>query len=511
MTDSAGAGAAPAGEPRPVEIVAVGAATPTRRLAVKEITTVWGGGGRGTLAVCDADEDTLTLAWEAAVAALDAAHLDAAALSGLWWGTARPPFAEGPSLAFLASALGLPAEAGGALSAGSTHAGMDALLAAWDALAAGHASVALVVASDALIPGPGTAGETVTGAGAVAYVLRGVGSGPGGSPAPDPGSGATRLTTRARRRMAVVDRYRGDDQAATGDIYDGRLFREDVYLPLLTDTGRGLGTPVSGWAVSDPDGKLAAALGRRLGAPITSTPVQAAIGDTGAAAPLLGLAHALGAGGGADTPAGTALGVLAYGGGMATAVAVVPGAPVPGAERIAAVLEGGWPVDYTDTLKARNQLVAMSDPIPMGVPPGSAAFVRGAEEMLGLEGARCAACGVVSTPPSIHPTCTGCGGTDLTIIRLARAGTIQTFVVNQTMPPPFQAPLPMVVIDLVDGARVMLQGTSEDAAVMAIGDRVELHLRRYAVERGVPVYGYKAVRRGDDSGAGAGTAGKETS
>jgi hypothetical protein len=29
---------------------------------------------------------------------------------------------------------------------------------------------------------------------------------------------------------------------------------------------------------------------------------------------------------------------------------------------------------------------------------------------------------------------------------------------------------------------------------MAIGDRVELELRRYAVERGVPVYGYK-VRR----------------
>ena len=65
----------------------------------------------------------------------------------------------------------------------------------------------------------------------------------------------------------------------------------------------------------------------------------------------------------------------------------------------------------------------------------------------------------MSTPPSIHPTCTGCGGAELDVVRLVRAGTVQTFVVNQTMPPPFQAPLPIVVLDLDDGARLMVQGT----------------------------------------------------
>jgi hydroxymethylglutaryl-CoA synthase len=64
-------------------------------------------------------------------------------------------------------------------------------------------------------------------------------------------------------------------------------------------------------------------------------------------------------------------------------------------------------------------------------------------------------------------------------------------VINQTMPAPFVAPLPLAVIDLEDGARVMLQVIG-DGTDLAIDDEVELVLRRYAHERGVPVYGYKA-------------------
>ena len=77
---------------------------------------------------------------------------------------------------------------------------------------------------------------------------------------------------------------------------------------------------------------------------------------------------------------------------------------------------------------------------------------------------------------------------------LARRGRVQTFVVNQTMPPPFQAPLPLVIIDLDDGARLMVQGSPADAAELAAGDEITLSLRRYALERGIPVYGYKAYR-----------------
>ena len=114
---------------------------------------------------------------------------------------------------------------------------------------------------------------------------------------------------RATRVMAVVDRYRGDAEAATGDIYDGRLFREEVFVPLLAAAGGALGAgerpdrPLpTGWAIADPDGKLASAVAKRLGAPLVSAPVQTALGDTGAAAGLLGAVQRLGRSRGAGRP-----------------------------------------------------------------------------------------------------------------------------------------------------------------------------------------------------------------
>ena len=130
----------------------------------------------------------------------------------------------------------------------------------------------------------------------------------------------------------------------------------------------------------------------------------------------------------------------------------------------------------------------------MGVPPGSAAFVRGGVEMLALQGGRCVECGTLNVPPSVHPACIGCGGEKFEVRDLERTGVVHTFSVNHSMPAPFVAPLPLLIVDLDDGARVQFQGLPEDAPNLAVDDRVELVLRRYAVERGVPVYGYKARR-----------------
>jgi uncharacterized OB-fold protein len=149
-------------------------------------------------------------------------------------------------------------------------------------------------------------------------------------------------------------------------------------------------------------------------------------------------------------------------------------------------------------LRARGQLVPAGETIPMGVPPESALFARGADEMLGLLAGRCVDCGTISTPPSIHPTCTNCGGPKLEPVSVARGGTVHTFVVNHTMPAPFVAPLPIAVLDMDDGARLMLQVVG-DGSDVEIGRRVELVLRKYAHERGVPVYGFKARPVGGES------------
>lgn len=454
-------------------IIAAGCAAPSLRLAATDVAAAWGeSGGRGTVAVCAFDEDALTLSWLAATRAMAGAGLDPAAVDGLWWGTTRPPFAEGPSHAVLAAALRLRPDAGGLLCAGSPHAGLDALVAARDAVTAGSARTALVVAADALVPGPGTSFERRAGAAAVALILAADGRG-------------AHLGGHVTRRRPVLDRYRGDGETATRDLYDPRLFREEVFVPLMTAAGQAAGG-ADAWSLPDPDGRLAAVVARRLGVnDLVSAAAYAAVGDAGAAAPLLGALPALGR-------AGTRVNVCSYGGGRASVVGIDVEAPVPGASLD--TLGAGRPASYPEVLRARGQLVASGEPVPMGVPPTGAGLVRGAGEILGLTGARCVDCGTISVPPSVHPVCRGCGGPKLEEVPLATEGTVHTFVVNYTMPAPFVAPLPLIVADLDDGARIQLQGLPEDADALAIGDRVRLELRRYAVERGAPVYGFKARR-----------------
>jgi hydroxymethylglutaryl-CoA synthase len=250
---------------------------------------------------------------------------------------------------------------------------------------------------------------------------------------------------------------------------------------------------VSAWSLPDPDGRLGTVIAKKVGAaPAASANVYASVGDTGSAAALLGAIAAMD---GAGTVA-----VVGTGGGRTSGVLIEVASAVPGAAVVAAALDDGRPATYAELLRARGQLVPGGETIPMGVPPESALFARGADEMLGLLGGRCVDCGTISTPPTIHPTCINCGGPKLEPVALARGGSIHTYVINHTMPAPFVAPLPIAVLDMDDGARLMLQVVGNGADVQ-IGGRVHLVLRKYAHERGVPVYGFKArpVRGGLES------------
>jgi hydroxymethylglutaryl-CoA synthase len=440
-------------------------------VAASDIGAAWGRGGRGQVAVCAPDEDTLTLAWDAGRSAIDAAGVSNDEIDAIYWGTSRPPFAEGPSLAFLAAALGLDPRAGGGLLSSSAHAGMEALAAGADRVAAGRARNVLVVVSDTLRPGPGTGFEARCGAGAAAMVLADF-------------SGNATLDVSVTYSRPLVDRYRGDGEVDNRDLYDARLFREEIFLPSVEEViGRLEPESVRAWSLPDPDGRLGAVAAKKAGGELVSGDVYRQLGDTGAAAALLGALAALDATG--------LVAVVGTGGGRTTGARIDVESPVPGASRVAAVFERGRPASYAEMLRSRGQLVPGGETIPMGVPPESALFARGADEMLGLLGGRCVDCGTISTPPSIHPTCISCGGPKLEPVQLARAGTVQTYVINHTMPAPFVAPLPIAVLDMDDGARLMLQVVG-DGTDVEIGRSVKLVLRKYAHERGVPVYGFKA-------------------
>ena len=131
------------------------------------------------------------------------------------------------------------------------------------------------------VPGPGTSLETRTGAGAVAFVLSGAG-------------GPARLRRArlrsmpdhrplSRRPRARQPRPLRRPPVPRGGVPARRRPRWRASWP----------TDVEAWSLPDPDGRLGAALAKRLGGEHASAELFARAGETGAAAPLLGLLSAL--------------------------------------------------------------------------------------------------------------------------------------------------------------------------------------------------------------------------
>jgi uncharacterized OB-fold protein len=113
-----------------------------------------------------------------------------------------------------------------------------------------------------------------------------------------------------------------------------------------------------------------------------------------------------------------------------------------------------------------------------------------------LEAAHCDGCGKVLYPP--RAICPACGGSEFSATTLPRTGTIVTYTVVRVPPAGFteQTPLPIALVELENGVRMMAQvGDVEDPDSLAIGQKVRLEFRRVASdgEAGVIMYGHKAV------------------
>lgn len=274
-------------------ISAVGVALPAGRLAVEEIHEVWRNvpldvvRRRGVThrAVCDPDADAVTLAAEAAGVALEGSS---ATPEAVFLGSQTGPYLTKAGAALLVDMAGLPRSSFAADVQFSGKSGTAALLCALAWVRAGFADAALAVGTDTLGPhiAPGDPQEYTAGSGAVAL-----------------------LVTRDAA-LATVDAT----GSATSDTNDGfradgeRHIRTGGTVMTATDIGlydhcltawEQLGPPIEPprfLAGPQPDAVTPIRLARRLGLPercAFACVVAQAIGDTGAAAPLLGLVRAL--------------------------------------------------------------------------------------------------------------------------------------------------------------------------------------------------------------------------
>ena len=113
-----------------------------------------------------------------------------------------------------------------------------------------------------------------------------------------------------------------------------------------------------------------------------------------------------------------------------------------------------------------------------------------------LEAARCEGCSKILYPPRM--ICPSCGSREFEELVLPREGKVVTFTVVRVPPAGFteQSPLPIALVELANGARVMVQiGDVADPDELEIGMPVRLEFRRISSdgEAGVIFYGHKAV------------------
>src|SRR6266542_2855669 len=136
-----------------IGILSVGGYVPRYRLSGKALCAVWGAGGAGERAVAGYDEDSLTMAAEAALIALHGR--DAKTVGACFLASTSAPYAEKSSAAIVATVADMPAAVLTADLGGSLRAGTTALRLALDMVKAGSAAHALVAAADVRPVAPG--------------------------------------------------------------------------------------------------------------------------------------------------------------------------------------------------------------------------------------------------------------------------------------------------------------------------------------------------------------------
>ncbi|ELY84230.1 zinc ribbon domain-containing protein [Natrinema gari] len=504
-------------------ITGVGAYAPRFRISAEAFEDAWGqfhAAGVTQKAVPAADEDALTMAYEAATRALEAADTAPAEIDWLAFASSRPPAAEDDLTARLGAMLALAESATRHAFSGSTRAGTRALWAGLDALEA-DATTALVVAADAPQGDPDDGIDHAAGAGSAAFVLK--------------REGPTEIVDRAEYAAPYPGtRFRnaGEDETQGLGItqYDRQAFTETI------------GGAVAGLedepdpdavAIQAPDGKLPYRAAGAAG--VGTEEIRAAttvhdLGDLGAASVPVSLATAL-----ADSYE-SVLAVSQGSGAGADAFVVETDGEVPAVT----ALEGSDPLSYAEYLRQRGVVTT-------GPPSGGGAYVsvpswrRSLPQRYRLEAGRCSECGALSFPPD--GACDDCGAlADYDPVELAGEGTIEavTTISQGGAPPEFaeqqaqsgdyaaaivaletggasetqrkdgdhaerrsadhssgQRPRKGAV-DSGDGTvSVPAMGTDADPADFSVGERIETTIRRIYTQEGVTRYGFKMRPAGE--------------
>jgi hydroxymethylglutaryl-CoA synthase len=162
-----------------VGIVSYGAYIPRFRIRVEEIAKVWGANPNSIIdglmvyekSVPDLDEDTITIAVEAARHAINRAGIDPQEIGALYTGSESHPYAVKPSSTVVAEAIGATPNLTVADFEFACKAGTAAIQTCMGMVDSGMIKLGMAIGADVSQGAPGDALEYTAAAGGVAYVI----------------------------------------------------------------------------------------------------------------------------------------------------------------------------------------------------------------------------------------------------------------------------------------------------------------------------------------------------
>ena len=466
-------------------ITSYGAYIPIYRLNREEIGKMWGSrAAGGAKAVAGYDEDTVTIA---VAAVLDCLNRGGAAVDSLFMATTTAPWREKLSAAVVASVADLKEECHVADFTDSLRAGTAALKAAIDAVKAGSAKKALVVATDTRQGAVKGAFEQNLGDGAAALMI-----------------GADKVIAEIEGNYSIfsdfTDIWRTEDDKFPRSA-EGRFIDDVGYLPTMTAAINGLlkkqklavGDIASVvFYASDVRQHTALAKGLKLDKAQVQDPLYGDIGNTGAAAAFLMLAAALDKAKPGDRIlfAGYADGADAFILRATDEIKKFQKTPV-----ISGQLAGKMTISYGQYVTWRGLVPVEASTLPERSPISLQSRWRNRKIILSLTGAKCKKCGApqMNQIGQTARVCVSCQTKDeFEPYKFSdKKAKLFTYSVDQLMP---TLNLPGVngVIDFEGGGRMICEFTDCDINKLKIGMTMEMTFRKMFISRGIINYFWKA-------------------
>jgi len=476
-------------------IVSYGSYVPLHRLGRVTIAEALGTrGGHGERSVAGYDEDTVTMAVEAArdaLAATGSHERGAQAIATLAFATTEPPYQEKLNSATAHAALRLPAAVQCMDVGCSNRAGLGSLIAAargaGGGLAPGGAEAALVAAADIRVSAPEGARERDGGDAAAAFLVGG-------------DAGIAEIETAYSETLEFLSTWR-----LPGRLYpnqwEERFALTQAYVPLGVRAARAL-VERSGCRPGEidrvvfdcPNPKAARLVAAQLGLEPQQVvgDLSAKIGHSGTAHALLLLAHVLD-----QASPGDRIAVISVSDGVDAVLlratdAIAGFAPHRTVEQLLDSKRTG--LAYTRYLRWRGILDSEPPRRPDPEHPAAPPSLRAEHWKFGFVASKCNECGTCHLPPQV--VCVHCGATGKMSEEpfADRRAVVRTFAVDRLAFTP-QPPMVVAMIDFEGGGRFQSELTDCDPEAVKIGDEVEMTFRRLFTAKDVHNYFWKGRPR----------------